>query len=557
MYSSQTSPVTPRPRQQAGLACDECRRRKLRCDREQPQCGICRDSGVVCNRTTTRQPRGPKKGHLRALQSRIIALERRLSDQSLDEHIEDDFPALQDENVTYSSSMNPSLDEWLALDTQDVSTNSSSNSSAVEYFTPPAPLLDSPPLGGMSDLIKHDLDHLYFDRAHTFCPILNRRRYFSRARQPQANNNITAFASLQYAMWTIAASTSSQFQNVQDELYANARMILDSLELDPSTGNSMCVEQVQAWTLLAIYELMRVNYRRGWMSAGKLFRSAVLLKLHTVDGCDEIFVNSSLSAIELEERRRTFWMVYAIDRFVSLMDQLPLTFHQHVILTRLPMPETNFQSDDPIVMPLLSQAQSDDDAQSPPAFTESIRLATLCGQSLSHYQQSIVEQEARDKSSPDFWTRHQQLETDIAKSVEKLSLQDPCANLHLDSLPLLTHMTAQATVITMYKATQTTLCQSDTSDHQHVLDRVSLMALPAAQRIAALSKELSQLSYFQVHPFIPILLYCCADFLCSHSYLDPLFELQAALRGALRGLESASKIAHDCLARLEVTLSSM
>jgi len=108
-------------------------------------------------------------------------------------------------------------------------------------------------------------------------------------------------------------------------------MILDSVELDPLTEDRMQLEQVQAWTLISIYELMRVNYRRGWMSAGKLFRSAILLKLHTIDGCDEAFINSSLSVAEVEERRRTFWMVYAVDRFASLMDQLPLTFHQHLV----------------------------------------------------------------------------------------------------------------------------------------------------------------------------------------------------------------------------------
>ena len=67
------------------------------------------------------------------------------------------------------------------------------------------------------------------------------------------------------------------------------------------------------------------------MSAGKLFRSAILQKLHTVDGRDELSANSSLTGTETEERRRTFWMLFVIDCFVSLMDQLPLTFNQHVV----------------------------------------------------------------------------------------------------------------------------------------------------------------------------------------------------------------------------------
>lgn len=132
-------------------------------------------------------------------------------------------------------------------------------------------------------------------------------------------------------MWTIAASTSSQFQHVQDELYGNARLILDSVGFDTLDADYMRVEKVQAWALLTIYELMRVDYRRGWMSAGKLFRSAILLKLHTVDRCDAKFSNSSVNSIELEEWRRTFWMVYEMDCFLSLMEQLPMTFDQQVV----------------------------------------------------------------------------------------------------------------------------------------------------------------------------------------------------------------------------------
>ena len=68
-YSDDKAP--PSSRQKPGSACDECRRRKLRCDRERPQCGVCFESGVVCNTSTLRPPRGPKRGHFKALQTRI------------------------------------------------------------------------------------------------------------------------------------------------------------------------------------------------------------------------------------------------------------------------------------------------------------------------------------------------------------------------------------------------------------------------------------------------------------------------------------------------------
>lgn len=61
----------PRPRQKYGAACEECRRRKLRCDRRRPQCGVCQASGMQCQVALSRALRGPKPGYIKDLQARI------------------------------------------------------------------------------------------------------------------------------------------------------------------------------------------------------------------------------------------------------------------------------------------------------------------------------------------------------------------------------------------------------------------------------------------------------------------------------------------------------
>lgn len=58
-------------RQQAGFACEECRRRKARCDRARPKCGNCLETDTVCIVIDKTSQRGPKKGHMTALRSRI------------------------------------------------------------------------------------------------------------------------------------------------------------------------------------------------------------------------------------------------------------------------------------------------------------------------------------------------------------------------------------------------------------------------------------------------------------------------------------------------------
>ena len=95
---SPSPPQQQRSRQKPGSACEECRRRKLRCDRQRPQCGVCMEMGVECTIDPARPSRGPKKGHMKALRTRIgkyikpatmfplltqsaAALERRLVEQ--------------------------------------------------------------------------------------------------------------------------------------------------------------------------------------------------------------------------------------------------------------------------------------------------------------------------------------------------------------------------------------------------------------------------------------------------------------------------------------------
>jgi len=78
MCSAQSTPksssTSTKSRLKPGAACEECRRRKLRCDRKQPQCCLCKTAGIECQVTTSRPPRGPKRGYLKALLDRISEL---------------------------------------------------------------------------------------------------------------------------------------------------------------------------------------------------------------------------------------------------------------------------------------------------------------------------------------------------------------------------------------------------------------------------------------------------------------------------------------------------
>lgn len=176
-------------------------------------------------------------------------------------------------------------------------------------------------------LIKHPnftRDQLYFDRAHVFAPFLQKARYLAWSKQ---NDKPKQKVCLQYAMWTLTASLSSQFHMIRHELYTEARRLLDALEMESQDAFVKRTEQSQAWLLLTIYELVNDQFQRALVSAGRAFRLIQLIGLHEVDK-QHPPAGIQGDWVDKESMRRTFWVAYTLDRFTSMVNGLPLTFDE-------------------------------------------------------------------------------------------------------------------------------------------------------------------------------------------------------------------------------------
>ncbi|KAK4464462.1 hypothetical protein QBC42DRAFT_295095 [Cladorrhinum samala] len=686
--ASTTATATPRPSRQAdGLACDECRARKLRCDRVRPTCGTCANLGVTCTPNTTRQPRGPRKGHMKALQSRIAALERQLSTQATSGRSEPTSPSANpDGSITSPTSHGPQRqiseapspgDEMLEFihvadttperdDTVVAEINPENNSNNdnndindlhhdnhgdkspprptipgfnLDFAFPPGPpdlssagllsqdaannnpmdllqdmatfttlhshfdsisstVVPSNPstigdgfLGSkslsdtgyvavpaaiparlgfatefhMSDLMKADLNHLYFDRVHLFVPIFNRRRHFARAARPAEAT--APFVCLQHAMWTLASGFASQFKDIQKGLYAHTRMLLEEWELSILPGNmeSPPIELAQAWIFIAIYEIMQVHYERGWLSAGRCFRLMQLMKLHEIDAPDGAAAASSqlnLPPVEIEERRRTFWMAYTLDRFLNLVNYTPLTLNEQV-RDRLPAASSSkFLSE---VLAAGPESALQQHAMSP--FGVCIVLATISGRCLSHLQQSSVEK-VNGTMPQDFLTRHQWLENALANKMKSLfpecshgdddhvddhRMSDESAWCHgLRPMLLFTNMMAQATTILLAKVMQSVVWNYD-----EFVNGYEQRAVEAAHELWRLSKKLGEYGYFKVHPYTPVPLLFCAEFALARKQRDTALErLYNSVTSSLRDLCVVNILADTCLSKVNAAALS-
>ncbi|TDZ28327.1 putative transcriptional regulatory protein [Colletotrichum trifolii] len=75
----------PRKRSKVSRACDECRRKKVKCDAQSDSgenpCSNCKRSGIRCMFSRVPQKRGPSKGYIKELADRINSIEGKLEIQ--------------------------------------------------------------------------------------------------------------------------------------------------------------------------------------------------------------------------------------------------------------------------------------------------------------------------------------------------------------------------------------------------------------------------------------------------------------------------------------------
>lgn len=173
-------------------------------------------------------------------------------------------------------------------------------------------------------------DHVYWETVHQYAPIIHQRRYLSWSRRPDKS---AAQIALQYSMWALAASTAADYTRLDvDRLYRCAVRALQGIEATSDTGGLRQfddLEQVQARLLLSMYELKHIDFRQGWITAGCAFR---LIQYgwfqDLISGLDGL--SPSVDWTELEEKRRTFWLAYYLDRIISLRSDSSCTFGDEV-----------------------------------------------------------------------------------------------------------------------------------------------------------------------------------------------------------------------------------
>lgn len=513
------------------------------------------DSGVTCEVNSQRRPRGPKKGYLTALRNRVAMLETRLPAQHLVGPLSEfnplSTPLTNDHHdgcsVSSASSRSDSNPPpTVSEPDMSLPNTTTSVSSAPSFATCSKDIGGAEPI---TELVQAELNQLYFDRVHPSIQILHQRRYLGWARNAAKK---TSRRCLQYAVWTLASLLSAQFQHLQDSFYQETKRTLEFSYLSGDSNAPVDTEEIQAWILIATYESMRTFHRSAWMSAGRAFRLVQLMRLHEIDSPTKPPVPEA-DLVETEEKRRVFWMAYFLDHLLSMRNNWPITLNEHVICTRLPAPDMEFQSGQPVLGAFLSEAIMDVMPQTTSPFNECVILATICGRSLFHAQQYSV-RFVYGELAPNWTDQHQWLDNVLTNRLQILSQYYPSPTQICDPMLSFAHIMGQASVIHLYKGMASVVWAVD--DGAWVVE-YQRRALSAAQEIVKLAKGLTEFNFFKVHPLMPIPLLLCAEFLYSNRGSDAAFNsLLQELLQIFRQLKNANDPSRSYIHLLELSCTT-
>ncbi|KAF4454222.1 all development altered-6 [Fusarium austroafricanum] len=369
--------------------------------------------------------------------------------------------------------------------------------------------MTSPENLNLSDMMQADLDTLYFDRIYAFAPIIHRGRYFSWANQ---ENPSSAQTCLRLAMWTLASAVSTQFHNLKDKLHA---VTLQSLQRADShqrnipwaTGN-IELEEIQAWLLIAYYEFIREERHHVLVTATHAFRLVQQARLHTngpvlgaEKGKDSFpscpFGSGGNTNVSLEEKRRTFWLAFWLDRMLKARYDLMFTIQEEVIDVYLPTTELSFQTSQLHRDTHLTEAIviSERKSTSSCSFAENVVQMALYGRCMTHRRLAMLVLSGRrvsEKNSKEFWNRHSWLESAVEKFIQPLSdiALDPW-----DPMTTFGHMLSRSAIIHLSETAATWTWQM--AEHQSMAAKIEEKGYQAAMELANLTARLPRASYLK------------------------------------------------------------
>ncbi|KAL2855738.1 hypothetical protein BJX68DRAFT_231110 [Aspergillus pseudodeflectus] len=318
---SSESPVpipTPKQKRPSSMACDNCRRRKVRCTRERP-CQKCQDVSLVCSYTSIPRRKGPKGHNAHVLNSlRILNVLPAGTTSSTGSYAQQQaftsmptLPSSYDMESTTSSSPTPSL-------TVSHTSGSSADHQTQLGLSPSSPTtttrrISSTVLGAHVGLFLH---HLY-----PIMPVVDAQAMADcadpDALHPRRYAHLVALSAATHLQLNLDIGEPKPSD---DNLISGHDLILEALralcEYDPLDEPHMDTVLTMFFLFCAYGNLNKPSY--AWHYLSQTISYLQILNL------DKEAIYAGLSLADAEARRRVFWLVFITERAYALQTGRPV-----------------------------------------------------------------------------------------------------------------------------------------------------------------------------------------------------------------------------------------
>ncbi|KAI7855773.1 fungal-specific transcription factor domain-containing protein [Circinella umbellata] len=361
--------TTPR-RTRITRACDTCRRKKIRCDVNTTQpCTTCRQYHWECSFNDTAKKRGPPKGYIESLETRLKKMEQLLQQmQDKKRKRPDPSSALCIKNILTENDDENCCQEQVEMEqnqqkqprttapTNVMTTAAPSPSGLVETFTNDTPEL-------LIDLLVQK----YFDVCTYSMPIIDKSDFFAAYNKfknnnnnNDDNNNNSISQSLIYAMCAYAAYQLPTHDSIFNNFKYNntSRDTAFHYFMDKAVDivkNEYFVSKlatVQALVLICAQPVISTGQTRNWVFSGLAVRMAQEFRLHQLATNPPRFQQEVKGKHVCDLYKRLWCAVYNTDRWNAAAMGRPLAIADSDCDIELPDIESN---PDLILFALLTQ----------------------------------------------------------------------------------------------------------------------------------------------------------------------------------------------------------
>ncbi|KAG9233058.1 putative fungal-specific transcription factor [Amylocarpus encephaloides] len=269
-------------------ACLPCRRSKRRCDKKLSSCDLCIRKEIEC--------RYPTKNAL-----------------------ESPSPSLQNHGKIQMHAGYSIVQSYLT--TFD-------DASAIFFIAPQVflqarlefPRLDLPvpvdvvALIGKSASIR-SIASTFFETVHTWLPIVSKRVFFAQLLNPLARRE-TELSLL--ALCMLLCSNIPPDQDRGNDAGKSVYQVAKRYYFEVEAAGALSIHVLQALVLIAAYEVCQAIYPAAYFTVSACARYGTVLGIDKL-GLDLMGASlGPLSWVEVEERRRVWWAILLLDRFINL-----------------------------------------------------------------------------------------------------------------------------------------------------------------------------------------------------------------------------------------------